>query len=662
MRAWKSNIRRRNAMGIVVAAAVASWPATAAEPPSVLVVFDGSGSMWGQLEGDRRNKLTLARDAVRSGLAKMTPGARVGVMSYGHRRGGDCGDVELAVRPETGMQERIAGFLDKLNPRGRGPITNALKEAAKSFGGAPGPRSIVLIHDDADNCQLDPCSALADLEREGPGIAVHVVSLGVRREDVRGLSCFQARTGGSHFIVATPAQAGPAIEEALRLAAARAETPPSSVAVPVPEPKQAVRQPVSPPPQGRTGVQLAAALADGMDPHPQPARWRIARRGETGSIWEGDGASLFVELPAGAYEIEAWLGFVQSKGSVEVVEGKPQTLKVVLGAGLLTLPAPAPQSTPVIVAAARDAIVALKRVDAGAEMLAFQRGLVPEIALVPGNYIVEMTIGASRLRRVVGVRAGQTSPLDETLALGGVELTAIQAGSQTAVENALVSLYEDDPDAPQGRREVWRSAASPATAVLPVGTYYAVAQKGDAEARERIVVRAGEIERRAIALEIARLGLTLRLAGGRLEPKEPVSHRIERLDAAGDVHVASRMSASFLVPAGRYRIESRAGEGNAITVRDVDLKGGAREQIAIDLPAGALRLKMVDQSGVAVSDVAWDIRDATGRPAWSGNVTEASPLLMAGRYVIKADARDRHAERIVEVRAGEQRSIDLPAQ
>src|SRR3990172_7805438 len=86
--------------GLVVALALLSGILSlvavnaADEPPSIIVVFDGSGSMWGNIEGTRANKLTVARDALRRGMAKVVgPQTRVGLASFGHRRG-DCGDVE----------------------------------------------------------------------------------------------------------------------------------------------------------------------------------------------------------------------------------------------------------------------------------------------------------------------------------------------------------------------------------------------------------------------------------------------------------------------------------------------------------------------------------------------------------------------------------------
>ena len=76
-----------------------SHKAAGAETGALLVIVDGSGSMWAPIEGGRQTKLVLAREALRRGLGKFAPQARVGLAVFGHRRG-DCSDVEVVRQPE----------------------------------------------------------------------------------------------------------------------------------------------------------------------------------------------------------------------------------------------------------------------------------------------------------------------------------------------------------------------------------------------------------------------------------------------------------------------------------------------------------------------------------------------------------------------------------
>ncbi len=70
------NPRARSAMTLgpfltvllsMLMAAVWTGAGRAADPPSVMIVLDGSGSMWGQIDGSRTNKLALVRDNMRRG-------------------------------------------------------------------------------------------------------------------------------------------------------------------------------------------------------------------------------------------------------------------------------------------------------------------------------------------------------------------------------------------------------------------------------------------------------------------------------------------------------------------------------------------------------------------------------------------------------------------
>ena len=641
------------ASGLAAMLADAGPTALAAEPPTVVLVIDGSGSMWGKIEGERLAKLYMTRDALKAGLSRIPAETRVGLVMFGHRRTGDCSDVETVVKPEALSSERLTTPIDKMNARGRGPIASALKEAAKDLGAPAAASTVILVHDDNDNCQGDPCAAVADLRQAHPKTTVHLISLGMRREDAQRMACLPKATGGRHFEVGSQPQMIEAIDEALKLAAADFKP---AVAAPAPAPA------APPAPQKQPGLRLTALLAPGGEPVDLAVRWRITKAGEPAAVvWEGEAAAPVLDLPGGRYDIEAGLGFVTARAAVEVVQGEVQALALPFNAGIVKLGSMPGQSQSLM----RDALVTFRRIEgATTETVAMQRGPAPEIAIAAGTYIVSITVGAVRLERGLIIRPGDRAPFQPSLNFGEVELTALASTGGIALDDAEISLFEDDPDAPQGRREVARSVASNPKFALPPGTYYVVARLGTAEARERITVRAGDIDRRALVLDLAQLTVAVRLPGLRLDGSESVSHRLERIGGeTRDVLYVNRVSGTVQVAAGKYKIETRLGIGNVLSEREIELKPGAREQISIEPPAGGLVLRLLDQpGGTAVADVAWDIRDAQGRTIWIGNQTEARPLLLAGRYTIVAGTRGRQIERPVEVRQGELRTVDLTPQ
>lgn len=628
--------------------------ADAAEAPTVIIIFDGSGSMWGRLDSERVSKLAMARDAVRQGLARLPPATKVGLMSFGHRRPGDCQDTEMLVDPAPVDIERLIGPLDRLNPKGRGPITKSLREAAAKLGPQSAPASVVLIHDGADNCQLDPCAAIADLKAAHPRVRVDVVSVGVAPDEAQTVVCLPEATGGKHYRVASTAEIDQALMDSLGRTAAPG--PPAPVAAPQPPSIAAPRAAEAP--SGRPGLQLWTTLVKGGSPLPIAARWTVRKLGEKGPpLWEGDTSAPLLLLPTGRYEVEARIGLITKTAIAEAVEDAPRSLGMVLEAGTLIL-SQLPGARRIL----EDSIVTLARIEAkGPAEPQILRRVEPEIALPAGNYLVAITSGALRIERPVGIAAGERVSIATSLNLGALELSAAATKDGAPLDGLVYVIYEDDPDAPQGRREVARTAASAPRFKLAAGTYYVIARRGMTEVRERVTIRTGETEKRVLMLETGKVAVSVQVAGGRLDADGPIVHRLERLDAQPrEIQSASGAVASLDAAVGQYRLEVRAGQGNVRADRELRLRSGETEKVALDLAAGIARFRLIDRAdGKPVPDVGFEVRDRAGQLVWSGVGNEPKALLLAGRYTVRAEGRGLTAERPFDVGLGEERSIDI---
>jgi Ca-activated chloride channel homolog len=217
------------AAGPAKPAAKAAVAAPAEEPktPALMIVFDGSGSMWGRLASDNAVKLVIGRDAVRKSWPKLGTGVRVGLASFGHTRKGDCSDTEVILDPAVGDVARMMVPLDKLNPKGRGPLADAIKEAAGEFAAATDShQTMLLIHDDADNCQQDACEAATEIKRDHPNLMIHVLGLGLSKTDSERMACVPRITGGKLFDAQDTTAVNQAVEEVFQLASANTAAPP----------------------------------------------------------------------------------------------------------------------------------------------------------------------------------------------------------------------------------------------------------------------------------------------------------------------------------------------------------------------------------------------------------------------------------------------------
>lgn len=614
--------------------------ALAADPGSLVVVVDGSGSMWGQIEGTRQTKLVMAREALRRGLGKMAPQASVGLALFGHRRG-DCGDVEVVRTPEPLDVPRLMGPLEQFSPRGRGPLTLALREAAKSLPGTGKSRSLLLIHDDADNCQPDLCTAAAELR--AAGITAHVVGLGVKTEDMAKMACLPQTTGGRHFNAQSAEQAAEYIEEALLLSASEMG---GVAARPVAPPASSIVPPSPVPASGPPALYLRALPAPNTEPLGIPLFWTVAAEALPDVLLFGARTvNPIVPVGPGRYIVEVRDGPVSAKQTVEVRDNRPASVTMLLNAGVARIRVLTRKGNEVL----PDALVTATDAN-GALMLAARTGEAT-VLLPAGRHVVRAELGVARAEQTVTITPGRLFAVDIPFNAARLQLT-------TGLQAPIFTVLEDDPDAPGGRREIARSAAQTAEFVLPPGTYYAVARQGAVEARERLAVGPGEVVKRALTVAAGSLALATKPPPFGVGAEPYISYTVARIDAVQQEPITtSQPSPTLLLPSGRYRVEGRYGLMNVRTVRDVEVKAGQTQQLVFEHDAAALRLRV---TGSGPTDVAWIIRDQTGKAVWTGAHTEAVANLQAGRYVVRAETRNKRDERTVDLRGGDAKLLEFP--
>lgn len=627
--------------------------------PSVLVVFDGSGSMWGKLEGDKGPKFYAVREALRRSLPQLSPDANVGLMSFGHRRKGDCSDVELVVPPEGRDIERFMSPLEKLNPKGKGPLVVAIREAAKSLAGRRNA-SIILIHDGPDNCQQDACAAAAEIARSQPGLPIHTIAIALDAEDWKKTSCVATATGGRAFEPDDLGTLDSAVADAVKLAnldtgggAAKPVKPLQSTA-PVAPPAS----PPSPVP-GVPGLAVFASLGSGGPPVTVPVHWRVFKAdGQGPPLLETNSAQLVEPLASGTYVVEAQLGLASVRQTVEVGAKVGSAVRLVLDAGVITPSARAFKNSG-IMEGTTYSVREANPASGGAQprTLWIGRSGGTDIVLPAGTYTVRAEVGQVVKEETATLAPGSRTPVEFVLGSGRLELTVALTDDGPPIENAVIIVSEDDSDAPSGRREVSRSAAPRPEFVLPAGTYYVTARHGSALVRQRIAVGAGDIVKRTIALGLARVELTTKVDSKIAAAQIAISSQAIRLD--GDKSEAARSTAPnpvFLLPAGRYRLESRLGSQNVRADRTIDIRTSDPQHVSVALDGGQITLKLRDNAA-SVTDQLWEVRDSDERIVWRTTQSEAKMILAPGRYMARVDVRDRRLERAFDVKPGEQTTI-----
>ena len=133
-----------------LAGAILFASAGAAQADRAIIVLDASGSMWGQINGEA--KIAIARDTLANVLKSVPADLELGFMAYGHRDKGSCSDIELIVPPAAGTGDAIASAANALKPKGKTPISDAVRLAAEDLRYTEDKATVILITDGLETC------------------------------------------------------------------------------------------------------------------------------------------------------------------------------------------------------------------------------------------------------------------------------------------------------------------------------------------------------------------------------------------------------------------------------------------------------------------------------------------------------------------------------
>lgn len=179
-----------------LALATISLPAFAAGDRAVILIYDASGSMWAEMGTSTR--VETARKVLDRFLTTRDASVPLGAIAYGHRRRGDCQDIEV-IAPVRRQDAALSARLNAISPIGKTPIGASLRLAASQIPRTSEEADIVLITDGLETCGVDPCEVANELASQGIKIRAHVVGFGMSLDETDQLSCIAEATGGKIF-------------------------------------------------------------------------------------------------------------------------------------------------------------------------------------------------------------------------------------------------------------------------------------------------------------------------------------------------------------------------------------------------------------------------------------------------------------------------------
>ena len=621
--------------------------AHANDAASAMIVVDGSGSMWARFDAEKRAKIDVVRDQLTAALQSNTAN-KIGLTSFGHRRRGNCSDVEVISAPVT-AREVTLDAVAKLNPRGKGPMVSALRETFAALG-ADRPASIILISDGLDNCQQDACAAASEFAASTPGVAIHTIAISVAPSEQPRLACIAKTTGGTFFSASDSPSLVTAIDKAFE--AAMLAPGPTTVS-----PSGTQNAPA--PPVGAS-LRATLALAEGGDVLAVPAKWRIYVSGGVTPLAESEGTEVSAKLDSGSYDIEADTGKVRARQTVTIEDGRALGLVIPLKAGRIKIRVSGAKDG----AVSPSAVIAIAKGDASdaAAPLAIMHGGQTDLVLPEGEYSISVKDGAVGQTQSLNLDAGADKQIDVVLGAGQLELAASLGDDATPLQDVTYIIAEDDPDSPDGRREVARSRSSTARFTLTAGTYYVSARSGNAIVRERIALGAGEAIKRTLALPLSAVSISTRVGGEPAHERLGLVTRITERD--GDKREISRSLGSTMTASlspGKYRVSAYIDAHHLTTEQDITVERGKNLDVALNIEAAEISFK-TSAVGFVVSESYWEVLDQAGDTVWRSLAHTPKTMLQPGRYTVKHESRDRRQEAAFEVKSGQSQTIDLGIQ
>jgi Ca-activated chloride channel family protein len=543
--------------GLVAVTALAV-PALAAD--KAMIILDASGSMWAQINGVSR--IEMARDSLKQVLAGVPSDLELGFMAYGHRSKGDCNDIETLVEPAAGTADSIVGAAMALNPKGKTPLSAAVKRAAEQLKYTENKATVVLITDGIETCDADPCALATELAKDGVDFKVNVVGFGLSQADGAKVKCLADNTHGTYISADDADGLKNAIDVAVN------NTPPPEPAAPSSSEEPATDITFAPTAvlteggdtlvdgDGNIAWEFYSVKADGSQ-----GDWV---RTEYGNAYRG-------AIEPGEYWVNAKLDYAHVELKLTIEAGKTATPVFDLEAGHIDL---------------RPRMAEGEDINSGAAVYTeFPDGTSTtsygEVSIyVPaGDTKVTVTIGSAVINDVVSVAAGDRAEKDLVVGAGHINITGSFAEGQPIGDSVLfVEVFDAKKDIQGNRKSVANGYGPTISLDLAPGDYVAVASYDAVKVEQPFSIRSGEGS-----------DLDINLNAGALAVTAPNGNYVEIFSAKKDIQGNRTsfggtydMAATRTLPPGDYHIVVTLANDAGTKEADASVKAGERTEITVE--------------------------------------------------------------------------------
>ncbi|TDU81791.1 Ca-activated chloride channel family protein [Prosthecobacter fusiformis] len=516
-----------------------------AAPARAVLILDASGSMWGKIDG--RAKIDIARAAITQIIEGLDPRLHLGLMVYGHRKRGDCADIEMLIQPGPVDKAAFIKTMNAILPKGRTPLTGSLVQAAQILKNTEQKATVILVSDGIETCDQDPCVAVKELESLGIDFTAHVVGFDLGSDEQDAIRCIAETTGGE-FLAASDSST---LLNALATAMVKTADPEAPAPAPIPLPAPA---PEPPPPAPKAEVEIAnvtllTVLAEGGEA--VTSFFTITAEGKPEIVARGSGGSY--KLAPGKYQVKATWGSAAVTENITVPAEPESKFTLVYNAGILRLQALASEGGEKVKAfftisrAGKDLKGNRPRVTAGSGN---------EFQLPAGEYHVLAKWGKSQAEDIFEVTPGEVTEGELIANAGVLKLTASPVAGGEQVK-AFYTILDAAAKLDGSRQQI--SSGTGSEHQIPAGRYLIRAKWGEVTGETEAEVQAGEATKAHVLVPGGVLNVTPKDAAGTVVKTYTTIYSAKTNLEGKRTRITAGSVTSFILPAGEYSLEAKIG-------------------------------------------------------------------------------------------------------
>ncbi len=504
--------------------------------------------------------MDIARDVVGKVLSTWKPEDELGLVVYGHREKGSCTDIETIMPPRPLDTGAYMSPIKNLVPKGKTPMTQAVRQAAEALKYTEQKGTVILISDGLETCEADPCAVARELEKAGVGLTVHTVGFGLDNKDaVAQLKCIAEETGGISILADNADELESAFKQTVE---AKVEEPP----------------PPAPAPVDLKDFKGHAFMAEGVElPKAFDAvTWVLhtAQNGAEGEYLSTEyGKDVSVDVAkTGYYFATVSTDLTKVQVPFKHEEGKPTSLDVVLNAGIVKFQGMMDESTDL---PKEGPTWTFSKADGTYYGTTY--GGAPQNLFIAGDYKAKLSMGVAEVEVAFAVVAGETKDMVVLLGSGLARVTATYSQGGEGVPDGTAVELRKAADISGEKKWITTDYGNNKVFQAPAGDYVIVVKLNLAEAEMPVKIFAGK-----------EVPVAINLNAGFIAVKSKAATRIEIYSGAVGIDGKRKWlgteygtEMNYAANTGTYHVVAISTEDAVIAEKDVVVEAGKRSEVTL---------------------------------------------------------------------------------